>query len=62
MQVRHPFKQSDPLTDRVSSFVQGMRDRADMMPPGLERDKLLAKIQKAERAAEIEGWANSRGS
>jgi hypothetical protein len=39
-----------------------MRGRADIMPPGPERDKLLAKIQKAENAAEIEGWANRPGS
>ena len=61
MQVRHHF-QSVPFNDPMLSLIEGMRDRADRMSPGPERDKLLAKIEKAKTAADVEGWANSPGS
>jgi hypothetical protein len=60
MQLRQRFQPSIPFNDPASSLIQGMRDRAYVMSPGPERDKLLRKIEKAEAAAETEGWANSR--
>jgi hypothetical protein len=38
-----------------------MRARAQLVPPGPERDELLKKAKKAETAMEVEGWANSPG-
>jgi hypothetical protein len=46
-----------PLQDRLSAFVNAMRARADLLPPGPERDELLKKAKKAETAVEL--WANS---
>lgn len=59
MQLRQRFQPPVPFNDPMSSFIEGMRQRADTMSPGPERDKLLAKIEKAETAADVEGWANS---
>jgi hypothetical protein len=59
MKHRRRFKQPIPLQDRLSAFVQAMRARAQLVPPGPERDELLKKAKKAEVAMTIEGWANS---
>jgi hypothetical protein len=59
MQVRQRFQPSIPFNDPRSSLIEGMRERAEVMTAGPERDKLLKKIEKAETAADVEGWANS---
>jgi hypothetical protein len=59
MSRRSRFKQSIPLKDRLSAFIQAMRERAALIPPGPERDEMLKKAKRAEAAQEIEGWANS---
>ena len=59
MQDRHRFKQSVSLKDRLSAFINAMRERAELVGPGPERDGLLEKVRKAENAVEIDGWANS---
>jgi hypothetical protein len=59
MKNRRRLTQSIPLKDRLSAFIRAMRERADLMPPGPERDELLKKAQKAETAIEMDRWANS---
>jgi hypothetical protein len=59
MKQRRRFRHFIPLQDRLSAFVQAMRARAQLVPPGPERDELLKKAKKAETA--MEDWANSRG-
>jgi hypothetical protein len=59
MQERRRFKQEISLRDRLSAFISAMRERAEMAPPGPERDELLKKARNAETAVEIDGWANS---
>ncbi|WP_041359457.1 hypothetical protein [Nitrobacter hamburgensis] len=44
-----------PLQDRLLAFIDAMRARAALVPPGSERDELLNKAKKAE----VELWANS---
>jgi hypothetical protein len=38
-----------------------MRERAELAPPGRERDALLKKVKKAETAMEVEQRVNSSG-
>lgn len=59
MGKRRRFKQTTSLKDRLSDFMTGMRERADIAPPGPERDELLKNVKKAEVAMEIERWASS---
>jgi hypothetical protein len=59
MKHRRRFRHFIPLQDRLSAFVQAMRARAQLVPPGPERDALLKKARKAETAMEMERWANS---
>lgn len=61
MKHRRRFRHPIPLQDRLSAFVQAMRARAQLVPPGPERDELLKKAKKAEVAMRIEGWAKSSG-
>ena len=37
------------------------RQRAESMPSGFERDKLMEWAHKCERAAQISAWVNSPG-
>jgi hypothetical protein len=48
------FIQSIPLQDRLLAFIHAMRERAELVPPGPERDELLKKVKKAENAVEME--------
>jgi hypothetical protein len=59
MLERRRFKQSIPLKERLSAFIRALRERAELVPPGPERDELVKKARKAETAVEIDGWANS---
>ncbi|WP_438278789.1 hypothetical protein [Nitrobacter sp.] len=61
MSRRSRFKQSAPLTERLSAFIQAMRERATLIPPGPERDEMLKKAERAEAAQKIDNWANSTG-
>jgi hypothetical protein len=57
--MRRRFKQTASLLDRLAEFAEEARHEAADLPDGPERDKLLKKVQRAETASEIEGWANS---
>jgi hypothetical protein len=41
--MKRRFKQSIPLEDRLFAFIHAMRERAELVPPGPERDELLKK-------------------
>jgi hypothetical protein len=53
------LKQTKSLQERLAEFAEEARQEAADLPDGPERDKLLKKVQRAETASEIEGWANS---
>jgi len=38
-----------------------MRERAERLPAGPERDELLRKLSQAHTAAQLDDWANSPG-
>ncbi|MBN9147201.1 MAG: hypothetical protein J0I83_03185 [Nitrobacter sp.] len=59
--MRRRVKQSVPLRDRLLAFIHAMRERAELAPPGRERDALLKKVKKAETAMEVEQRVNSSG-
>lgn len=61
MQRRRRFKHQTTLQDRIAGWAAGVRERANEMQPGPERDELLRKLHQAETAMHLEDWANSTG-
>lgn len=61
MLKRRRFKQTLSLKERLSSFANDLRKRADKLPPGPARDDLLDKVRQADTASHIDEWANSAG-
>ena len=57
---RRRFKHTQSLKERLGVFARLKRERAALMPFGAEKAATLAKAEQAERAANVEGWANSR--
>jgi hypothetical protein len=58
---RNRVKQSTSLTDRLAVWAKGLRDQADLLPPGPERDELIRKTRQADTAAHLDDWADSSG-
>jgi hypothetical protein len=61
MSERHRIKQTESLSDRVAAFAAETREKANLLPPGPERDALLKKIRQAETASRLDEWASSPG-
>ena len=59
MTKRRCFKQLLPLQDRLASFAKTARELAALLPPGAEKDELLRKASRADRA---DGLNKSVGS
>ena len=58
---RRRFKQSTPLKDRLAAWAEDVREQAEKLPPGPERDSLLKKLSQADMAVHLEDWVNSPG-
>jgi hypothetical protein len=56
---RRHFKQQTTLQDRIVEWAAGVREQADELEPGPQRDELLRKLQRALTAMHLEDWANS---
>jgi hypothetical protein len=54
MKQRRRFKQSISLNDRLSAFINAMRERANLVGPGPERDEILKKVKKPETAIDLD--------
>jgi hypothetical protein len=52
------FKHNISLEDRLSAWAKGVREQADKLRPGPERDMLL---KKAEQASHLNDGVNSPG-
>jgi hypothetical protein len=61
MQRRRRFKQTVPLTERLQKWAEDVREEADKLPPGPEREALLKKARQADTASHLDDWANSTG-
>jgi hypothetical protein len=59
--TRRRAKQVKSFKDRLVDWAKGLIAQADMLPPGGERDALLARASQADTAAQIDDWANSSG-
>jgi hypothetical protein len=61
MKSRRRFKQQATLQDRIAEWATEVREQADRMCPGAERDQLLRRLRQAETAMHLQEWANSPG-
>lgn len=61
MQKRRRFKQTLSLQDRLAAFAGDMREKADAIPPGPERDSLLKRAGQADNALDLTGEFLSQG-
>jgi len=61
MSKRRRFKQQLPLQDRLSTWANEVRERANQLSPGPERDILLMKAEQADTASHLNEWLNSPG-
>jgi hypothetical protein len=50
---------SKSLKERLASFTKAMQDKASKLPPGMERDILVEKLEKADLASQMAEWLNS---
>jgi hypothetical protein len=58
---RRRFKQKGSLKDRLTAWAEGLRNRAEQLEPGPERDGMLKKARQADTRAHLVDWANSPG-
>jgi hypothetical protein len=49
-----------PLQERLKQLAFRAREKAEALPPGRERDRLLTAAVSTESAAAIERWLTSR--
>jgi hypothetical protein len=61
MQRRRRFKQNISLHDRLAAWANQVRQEAEKIPPGPEREALLKKAEQADTAYHFEDWADSPG-
>jgi hypothetical protein len=61
MAERRRFKQFLTLQDRLIAWAGKVREQADALPPGPQRDELLRKARQADGAAHLDDWAKSPG-
>ena len=55
------FKLSAPLEARLSDEAQALREQAESLPPGPDREALHRKARQAETAAHLSEWLSSPG-
>jgi hypothetical protein len=59
MQRRRRARQTLSFLERLAEHATKVRDRAAALPPGEERDAVMAKLEQAQRAAPISRWLSS---
>ncbi len=61
MQHRRRFKQVLSLHDRLAAWAKEVRQQADALPPGPERDAMLKRLSQADVASRLDAWAKPPG-
>jgi cell division protein FtsB len=59
--IRRRFKQCVSLNDRLRTFADQLKAKAEELRPGPERDALLKRARRADTASHIDEWADSPG-
>jgi hypothetical protein len=61
MKKRRRFKQNISLQDRLAAYAKEVREHAESLPPGPQRDELMKKASQADTASHMNGRVNSPG-
>jgi methylase of polypeptide subunit release factors len=61
MAKRRRSKQQFTLQDRILAWAKDVRAQAATLPPGPDRELLLAKARQAETASQVDDWVTSPG-
>lgn len=61
MPGRRRFRQTTSFQDRLEAWSKELRERAEKVPPGTERDELLRKLSQVHTAAQFDDWTDSSG-
>jgi hypothetical protein len=56
---RRVAKQTASFKDRLTAFANDAREKASQLPPGVERNAMLAKARQADTASRLEDRLNS---
>jgi len=59
--MRRRFKQTVSFRDRLTDWAKKVREQAEKLPPGSEREALLKQASQADTAAYLDEWASSPG-
>jgi hypothetical protein len=59
MTIRHRFKQTQSLEDRLVEQAKSLLEQAQMLRPGPVRDELIRKARQAEAASHMNDWLTS---
>lgn len=59
MQRKH--KRGTTQEERLAADAADLRQQAEQLPPGIERDRLLRKARLNDTAAQMMGWIRSPG-
>ena len=52
---------NDTFKDQLASFAKDIRDKASLLPPGMEQDNLLRKARQTDIALQMDEWLSSPG-
>jgi len=58
---RRRVKHKATFAERLAAFAEDARERAEALPPSIERDDLLRKVRQADTASHLTEWCNSPG-
>jgi hypothetical protein len=61
MQKRRRYKQAVALEVRLAEESKRLREQADLLPVGKERDQLLRKAGVADTGSHLTQWLTSPG-
>ena len=61
MQKRRHFKQIKSLEERLADEAKRLREEAELLPHGPDRDAILRKARQAETGSHVSEWLHSSG-
>lgn len=56
---RNRTKHTQTFEDRLTNEAARLREKASLLPAGMERDLLLRKARQADTASHINDWLSS---
>jgi hypothetical protein len=64
MEQRHaatPFQTNSDLEERLGEEASRLCEEAKVLPPGIERDRLIRRARQAETGSHMNQWLTSPG-